>query len=179
IGVVERGHDTRVVEERIRVASLGREFELVTDVILRVADVVDVDVVRRLVVEAVEVGTGGRLEQRHPAAYECHPLRRVRRHPGPQVRVVGQAVLGCAWRFAVARRPGRTRSGEERDRGPGAQSRIESAFHRKNLLRSGTESGWETGSAGAFRDTCNTESSQGRMSALEPGASGSYARAPK
>jgi hypothetical protein len=61
VRVVQRADRRGGVEERVRVPDLGVEAELVADVRLAVAGVVDVDPVLGGVVEPVEVRVSGRL----------------------------------------------------------------------------------------------------------------------
>ena len=71
------------------------EREAVTDVVLAVAGVVDVDVVTRLRVELVEVRAAGGVLERHPVGDDRQRVRSVLRRIGVDVRVVGGWVDRC------------------------------------------------------------------------------------
>ena len=109
--VVDRADARQRVEERVRVADLGLELEPVADVVLAVAGVVDVEVVRRPIVEAVEVRAAGRILERDPVADQGHRPWSVGGHEGVDVGVVRRRVERRQWRFAVAR----SRAGSNRE----------------------------------------------------------------
>ena len=82
-----------VVEERARVLDLGVEPELVGDVLVAVAGVVDLDLVLHVIREAVEVRAAGGLLERHEVRDERRGVGRVRRAEGVDVGVVRRRIL--------------------------------------------------------------------------------------
>ena len=103
VGVRERVDRAGVVEERVRVPRLGAEAELVADVLVAVAGVVDLDLVEDVVAEAVEVRTAGGLLERDVVRENRDRIRPVRAHERVDVGVVGDRILGDQRRLSVAR----------------------------------------------------------------------------
>ena len=103
IRIVERGDRPGVVQEGALVLDAGLEAELVDDVVLGVAVVVDVDSIEHVIAELVEVrAASGRLE-RDPVRDQGDGVRCVRAHEGVGVSVVRQRIGGDERRLAVAR----------------------------------------------------------------------------
>ena len=103
VRIVQRGDRPGVVEERVVVPPLGPEAELVGDVVLPVAVVVDVDRVERVRVEVEEVRPPRGLLERDVVRDDRDGVRPVRAHERIEVRVVGGRIVRDQGRFAVAR----------------------------------------------------------------------------
>ena len=99
----DRAHARQRVQERVRVADLGPELPLVADVVVAVARVVDVDVVRRPRVEAVEVRPAGRILERDPVGDDRQRILRIIGRVRVEVGVVGRRVDRRERRLAMAR----------------------------------------------------------------------------
>ena len=80
---------------------LGAEAELVGDVRLAVAGVVDVDLVQDVVAELVEVRAAGRLLQRDVVGDQRDRARVIRADERVHVGTVGDRVLGDLRRLAM------------------------------------------------------------------------------
>jgi hypothetical protein len=106
IGIGERSDRARVVEKRLLVLDRRLEPELVDDVVLRVAVVVDVDAIQDIVAELVEVRAAAGRFQRNPVGNQRHRARCVRADKRIDVGVVRQRIGGDEGRLAMARRHG-------------------------------------------------------------------------
>ena len=104
VRVVERRDRARVVEERVPVRDRGREAELVADVLVRIAVVVDLELVQDAVVELREVRPARRLLERDVVRDQRDRVRPVRTPERVQIGVVRRRVVGDHRRFAVTRR---------------------------------------------------------------------------
>jgi hypothetical protein len=103
IGIVDGRDRAGVVEERLRVAALGREAPLERHVLDGVAVVVDVDLVEDVGIEQVEVRAAvGRLE-RDVVGDQRHHVPVVRVDERVDVGVVGGRVERDERGFAMAR----------------------------------------------------------------------------
>ena len=102
VRVRERVDRARVVEERVRVPGLGAEAELVADVLVAVAGVVDLQLVEDVVAEAVEVRAARRLLERDVVREDRDRVRLVRAHERVDVGVVGDRILRDQRRLSVA-----------------------------------------------------------------------------
>ena len=100
---VQRGDRADVVEERAADADLGLEPELVRDVGVAVAVVVDVDLVQHVITELVEVRAAGRTLQRHVVGNQRDRVGCVGTDERVQVGAVGDRVLRDLGRLAVRR----------------------------------------------------------------------------
>ena len=95
VRAAQRRDRAGVVEERVRVGQLGPEPELVGDVRLGVAVVVDVDLIQHVVAEGVEVRAAGRALERDVVRDQGDGARAVRADERVDVGAVGYRVL---WR---------------------------------------------------------------------------------
>ena len=119
--IVEARHSGQRVQERVLVPDVRLELELVTDVVLPITRVVDVDVVVGAVVEPVEVRTARRILERDPVRHHRQLPGRVVRRERIDVGVVRGRVECRVRGFAVARADAH-RHGDEYRRHGGRQS---------------------------------------------------------
>ena len=99
----ERRDRPGVVQKRVGVARLGVEAELVGQILLRIAVVVDVDLVEHRVVEGRKVRPAGRRFERNVVGDDRDRIGSIRAQERVQVGVVGHRVLADEGRFAVTR----------------------------------------------------------------------------
>ena len=104
VRIVERRDRTGVVQECRLVLNARLEPELVHDVVLRIAVVVDVDAIEHVVAELVEVRSAAGRFEGNPVRDQRHRVRGIRAHEGIRVRVVRQRVRRDERRFTVTRR---------------------------------------------------------------------------
>ena len=119
--IVEARDSGQRVQERVLVPDVRLELELVTDVVLPVTRVVDVDVVVGAVVEPVEVRTARRILERDPVRHHRQLPGGVVRRERVDVGVVRGRVERRVRGFAVARADAH-RHGDEYRRDGGGQS---------------------------------------------------------
>ena len=142
VGVRQRGDRPGVVQERVAVLDLGREAELVDDVVDGVAVVVDVERVQHVVAEVVEVRPAGRLLERDPVGDQRDGVGLVGADEGVGVGVVGHRVLRDQRGLAVAGRPRRRQGahdGDQRQRGRQTPHRHELAELGQRILLGRTD----------------------------------------
>ena len=109
VRIIQTGHLARVVEKGVAVSRIGAEAELIRDVFLAVAVVVDMDFIQNVVGEPREVRTALRVRERVVVRHEGDRVRRVGTAEDIDVRRVGGGIFGDQRRFPMRRREERRR----------------------------------------------------------------------
>ena len=152
VGIREAVDRPGVIEEGIRIANLSPEAELIRQVVLCVAVVVDMDLITDVIVEAIEVRPARRLLERYVVGDDRDRIRLIRAHEGINIRIVGSWIAADERRLAVTRRVGRRHPKRCERQDQQKEHRFLHIFHRGPPAAPG---GVESGLKGVL--VCSTE----------------------